>query len=878
LVAPTSSFNADESSRIECFPFKDISESNCTAAGCIWSLYANGVPSCYLPDSNNYGYQVNSDVEYRPDGSGFSVSLQRLGLPNHPMSLYGGDFDNIVFEVEYETETIMTFVMYPEGSDRFAKRPPIKLNKPKGDISQKLYSVRLLDETIGHPFNFQILRQDTQTVIFDSSMGGLTLAEQFVMISTKLPTKNLYGMGENNHDSFRHNMSYKTWPIFSRDQPPDYEDKNLYGAHPFYMVTENDGSSHGVFFLNSHATDVTTMPHPGLTLRSIGGNLEFIFFLGPTAEEVVQQYTSVIGRTFMPPYWSLGFQISRWGYKNTEEIKAVVNRTRNANIPQDIQYADIDYMDGRRDFTIDPVNFAGLPKLVDRIKDEGVRFVVILDPTIAVDYDVFQRANASNAFVQWENSSVVIGNVWPDAPVAFIDFFKESAKAWWIQEIVDLHDKIHFDAIWIDMNEPSNFDTNIYPDKLQCSLNKWDDPPYETMAAHTGPVKRLSDKTICMNTRLGYDGRYLHYDVHNLYGYIQSVSTKKAAQRATGKRSMVVSRSSFAGSGAHTGHWLGDNFSRWSNLGDSIIGMFEFNMFGIPYNGADICGFIGETTEQMCQRWVELGAFYPFSRSHNDKDSPQQDPATWDSVANAASKALMIRYRLLPYLYTLFYDSHIKGSTVVRPLYHEYPKDSVTWTLHKQFLWGPAFMVTPVLEEDRTTVEAYFPDDVWYDYYTGVRVPSTGRLVLDAPLDHINLHIRGGHILPAQKPALNTMLSRQNNFELIVALKENRASGKMFWDDGETINTIEEGLYQINNFEFNGNQLIISARPGSLNWEGIKPMLYTIQIMGLDFSPKIITVNGTEVHQDAFRYNDATNMLTFKYSFNLNRNWVVNFE
>lgn len=149
-----------------------------------------------------------------------------------------------------------------------------------------------------------------------------------------------------------------------------------------------------------------------------------------------------------------------------------------------------------------------------------------------------------------------------------------------------------------------------------------------------------------------------------------------------------------------------------------LAGMFEFNMFGIPYNGADICGFIGETTEQMCQRWVELGAFYPFSRSHNDKDSPQQDPATWDSVANAASKALMIRYRLLPYLYTLFYDSHTKGSTVVRPLYHEYPKDSVTWTLDKQFLWGPAFMVTPVLEEDRTTVEAYFPDDVWYDYYT----------------------------------------------------------------------------------------------------------------------------------------------------------------
>jgi len=709
-------------------------------------------------------------------------------------------------------------------------------------------------------------------------MGGLTVAEQFLMISTKLPTRYLYGMGENNHDSFVHNMTYKTWPIFARDQPPDYDDFNLYGAHPFYMVTENDGSSHGVFFFNSHSMDVTTMPNPGLTLRTIGGILEFFVFLGPTPAEVIQQYTSVVGRTFMPPYFSLGFQISRWGYKNTGEISAVVNRTRSANIPQDIQYADIDYMDGKRDFTIDPVNFAGLPKLVDDIKAEGVRFVVILDPTIAVDYDVFARANASKAFIEYANSSVVIGNVWPDAPVAFVDFFKSSAQDWWTDEIVNLYNMIHFDALWIDMNEPSNFDTNIYSDKLHCPVNKYDDPPYETMAAHTGTVKRLSDKTICMTTKQGDNGEFLHYDVHSLYGYTEAIATKKAVLEATGKRSMVLSRSTFSGSGKYTGHWLGDNFARWSNMGDSIIGMFEFNMFGIPYNGADICGFIGETTEELCERWVELGAFYPFSRSHNGLEYADQDPAMWDSVATAARKALMIRYRLLPYLYTLFYDSHTTGSTVVRPLYHEYPKDSATWSLDKQFLWGPAFMITPVLEQNQTSVKAYFPDDVWYDYYTGARVPSTGDLVLDAPRDFINLHVRGGFILPAQKPALNTMLSRQNNFELIVALKDNRARGKMFWDDGESANTIEDGLYQINEFEFNQNQLIISARSGSSKWTGIKPMLYLIQIMGLDYSPENVTVNGIKVHDDTFRFNHSKNMLTLKYPINLNHNWVINFN
>lgn len=102
-----------------------------------------------------------------------------------------------------------------------------------------------------------------------------------------------------------------------------------------------------------------------------------------------------------------------------------------------------------------------------------------------------------------------------------------------------------------------------------------------------------------------------------------------------------------------------------------LIGMLEFNMFGINYIGADICGFFGNTTEELCQRWMELGAFYPFSRNHNTIKTISQDPAVWPSVADASRKALNIRYRLLPYLYTLFYHSHTSGSTVIRPLYHE---------------------------------------------------------------------------------------------------------------------------------------------------------------------------------------------------------------
>lgn len=218
-------------------------------------------------------------------------------------------------------------------------------------------------------------------------------------------------------------------------------------------------------------------------------------------------------------------------------------------------------------------------------------------------------------------------------------------------------------------------------------------------------------------------------------------------------------------------------------------------MFGIPYIGADVCGFIGDTTEEMCERWMELGAFYPFSRNHNNIDAIEQDPGLWpNTVGSSGRKALMIRYRLLPYLYTLFYDAHRDGSTVVRPLHHEYvaclsQKRELTLTLlcrfrsdvnvktiDKQFLWGPAFMVSPVLEPGKTSVDVYLPDAVWYDYYTvspaiflsltpdskismkGMQIPANGDVTLEAPRDHINLHIRGGYILPAQKPAMNTML------------------------------------------------------------------------------------------------------------------------
>uniref|UniRef100_A0AC34R2N3 Uncharacterized protein n=1 Tax=Panagrolaimus sp. JU765 TaxID=591449 RepID=A0AC34R2N3_9BILA len=213
-----------------------------------------------------------------------------------------------------------------------------------------------------------------------------------------------------------HDLSrYITWGMFARDDPPDSVidiPKNYYGVHMFYMgLNPTSGKAHGVWIFNSNAQEVTLGPAPHLTYRTIGGQLEFFFFPGPTPEAVIQQYQQVVGRPYLPPYWSLGFQICRWGYTGTADIMAVVNRTRAAGIPQDVQFSDIDYMNRYQDFTYnkDDPSWANLPQVIDSLhNDYGMHFTLIYDPGVEADYDAFARGkNAGAAFVEWPRYDLV---------------------------------------------------------------------------------------------------------------------------------------------------------------------------------------------------------------------------------------------------------------------------------------------------------------------------------------------------------------------------------------------------------------------------------------------------------------------------------------
>ncbi|CAJ0607276.1 unnamed protein product [Cylicocyclus nassatus] len=880
--------------RIDCFPELGANQGKCEERGCTW-LNAEqdnrNEPWCFFKEGLGYT---------KASTNGSVITLQKDEAVKNPWATEENpDLQQIFFASRLLGKVLNIKINAPERYDPPTDMFP-NLLKPwkenSGPIPENAFSLTTKGEG---GFSFTVARASTNTILFDSSIGALIFSDKFLQIATSLPSENMFGWGENVHLKLKHDFTkWTTWAMFARDEPTNARHvgtRNVYGVHPFYMVIEPDGNAHGVLILNSNAQDITTAPGPALIYRTIGGNLNLFFFPGPTPEEVTQQYLEMIGKPFLPAYWAFGFQISRWGYHTFENLKKVIERNIEAGVPLDVVVCDIDYMDENRDFTVGK-KFEGLPEYISSLRSREMRSVFMFDPAVPVDYEPFNRSLKAGArFVEWErkdqvmtsvqdlyplakDTKIMLGVVWPNVHVAFPDFLDphNNTMAWWIDEFIKFHDKVSYDGIWIDMNEPANFGTNednpfYYTDTslahskippLKCTVVgegwEWDAPPYPTHAVFIDEGRsHLCSKTLCMNAVLG-GGKQRFYNVKNLYGLSEAIVTSQAQYKATKKRGFVVSRSTFVSNGHYAGHWLGDNSAQWEDLRAGIIGVQEFNMFGIPYVGTDICGFNGDTNEELCLRWQQMGAFHSFMRNHNGLKEAPQDPAMWRSVTLATINANRFRYSYLPYLYSLHFNASLFGGTVVRPMFYEYPKDKITYTdTDYQFLWGRSMLIAPVVYQGARSVPTYVPQDEWYSLYVykyGQRINS-GKQYLPAPaFQHIPVLVRGGSIIPRQKPENTTDHTRKNPFELLIVPgdSDGRAAGFLYWDDGESIvESFETYPFFSWKFSFSLKEeqaTLVIDRERSANL--VIPILAKLEIFNYKFMPKFseATLNGKKAN------------------------------
>ena len=580
--------------------------------------------------------------------------------------------------------------------------------------------------------------------------------------------RSYFGFGERTGLLEKRGRRYTAWTTDEWEHQGPGTDA-LYVAVPFHLGLDPDGLAHGIFLDTTFrsAFDLSRVADGELTLEAEAPGLGWYLFVGPDPRGVIEAFAELVGRTALPPRWALGYHQARWSYGSSEEVLDVARALRKQHIPADAIHLDIDHMDRNRPFTWDRERFPDVRALTGALGGLGFRTTAVVDAAlpIADEYATYREARDRGYLVRRSRepeAGPIEAFVWGGRSV-YPDHALEAVRRWWGW----LH-RDHVDdgiaGFLNDMNEPSMRDR-----PLDDAAARNIEPPPGT--PHGDPELEGT-----------------HAEVRNLYALLMNRGTADFLRDARpDRRPFVITRSGFAGLQRDAILWTGDNRSLWEHLEMSVPQLLNLGLSGIPIAGADIGGFFESCTPELLVRWTQLGALYPFARNNSAKDTARQEPWAWgEPTTSRCRAAIELRYRLLPYLYTVVEEAVRTGLPVLRPLFLEFPRDRGSQLVGDQALLGRDLLIAPVLRPGQTSRLAYLPPGDWYDARSGRRHAGGQTIAVAAGLDDgLPLFARAGSVIP-MAPVTQSTSERPDRLEVHVYPTRGRAAGDLYEDDGES--------------------------------------------------------------------------------------------
>ena len=665
---------------------------------------------------------------------------------------------------------------------------PQKLNT---SISQSAGDITIITDSLKaviqkKPYSIAFYTRDGRVINEDEKgLNTSWVGEEVTTYKKMQEGERFIGLGEKTGGLDRRGNGYTNWNTdafgYSAGQDP------IYSTVPFYYGIHHD-INYGIFLDNTYQSDFNfgASNDRFSSFAARGGEMNYYFIYNTNIPGIIKSYTWLTGRMKMPPLWSLGYQQNRYSYYPDTEVLRIAQTLREKKIPSDGITLDIHYMDGYQLFTWNKDRFPNPPALTAKLKDMGFRTTVIVDPGIKVNpgAPAYDRGIKADAYIKYSDGQYYTGMVWPGW-CHFTDYSSEKGRDFWRKEIKFFADN-GVSGIWNDMNE----------------IATW-------------------GQKFPSNVIFDFEGKKTtNLEAHNVYGSLMARTSYEGYRMFSNERPFILTRAGYSGMQRYSAIWTGDNRSEDNHMLAGVRLLNSLGVSGVPFTGMDIGGFTGGASTGLFARWMQIGSFIPYFRNHTAINTKSSEPWTYgEEVTEISRNYVSLRYKLLPYLYSTFYEASQDGMPVVRTLAIDNTFDPKVYNgaFENEFMNGQSLLIVPV-ESGKDFTKIYLPKGSWYNLYNDEQNSGAQEKIIELSLSKLPVYVKESSIIPMQSLVQSTAITPSDTLMIHVYKGTVPNTFVYYEDDGKTFN-YENGAFfkRTISYDPTTNKITFDATEGSLS-------------------------------------------------------------